>query len=142
MINPASTPRRKRTNRFGQFVLKRRNELGLTQREIADALGLEAKEFVGLIEKGQRRPNYERLPKLAQILNTSVVTLFQLIIWDTYPYLAEVIFSKKAQPVNVVKFKAESSVTKKLNALPLDSRQIIVRMIDSLYAEHIGNRKN
>lgn len=119
-------------------MLQRRTELGLTQREVAEALGLQAKEFVGFIERGTRQPNYERLPALAKILETSVVTLFQLVIWDSYPNLAKLIFGKKAQPIHVVHLKSEVSTVRKLNALPLDSKQVITKMINDLYADHMG----
>lgn len=55
---------------FNIRMKERRIEKGLTTRDIADALGVEIRT-VQLYEKGERRPDFERLSEIANMLETS-----------------------------------------------------------------------
>ena len=77
----------KHTNHFGPFIRQRRRELSLTQREVAAALKVSAPEFVGMIESGLRKPNFERLPALAEVLQVPVLEMIQMAFADVYPSL-------------------------------------------------------
>jgi transcriptional regulator with XRE-family HTH domain len=60
---------------FGVFLRNRRRELGLTQRQVAAAVGLKSIAFLSDIESGYRRPSRDLFPLLAQILKLDVETL-------------------------------------------------------------------
>jgi transcriptional regulator with XRE-family HTH domain len=53
---------------FGEFVREHRRRLGLTQRQIAQALGLRSIAYWSDVEANNRRPSRELLPALARVL--------------------------------------------------------------------------
>ena len=55
---------------FGEKLRKLRKESGLTQKQLADRLGL-AKSIVSYYENGSRYPSYDVLVKLARIFHVS-----------------------------------------------------------------------
>ncbi len=63
------------TESFGDFVKNRRKQLRLTQRVVAQALGMSSIAFVSEVEAGTRRLAETHWPKLAEILETSVEEL-------------------------------------------------------------------
>ena len=127
-----------RSNTLWAYVARRRKELDLTQQQVANALGLTSSEFVGLIERGRRQPNYERLPDLAEILETRVIDLFLMALQDVYPNLAFIL----AQPAQKsVRFRHRVSTVptdelrRRLDFLSSNVRQRIVEMINQLYED-------
>ncbi|OGG34820.1 hypothetical protein A2363_00025 [Candidatus Gottesmanbacteria bacterium RIFOXYB1_FULL_47_11] len=56
--------------KFGHRIQKRRQELGITQEELADRLNL-SRTHMGHIEQGRRSPSLEVLNKIAKALKTS-----------------------------------------------------------------------
>jgi transcriptional regulator with XRE-family HTH domain len=59
-------------------VLKRaRGEAGMTQRELAEQLGIKA-SHIAYLESGQRRPSMVLLQKLSRALDLNAYTLFML----------------------------------------------------------------
>ncbi len=60
---------------FGDFIRARRRELGLTQREVAGALGFRSVAFLSDIETGNRKPSRHWMPELARVLETDLATL-------------------------------------------------------------------
>jgi transcriptional regulator with XRE-family HTH domain len=120
----------KHTNHFGLFIRRRRRELSLTQREVAAALKVSAPEFVGMIEAGIRKPNFERLPALAEVLKVSTLEMIQLAFADVYPSLVGYLTSEQtAQTAKA------NRMGQKLYALAPSIRQPIIKMIDKFYAE-------
>lgn len=63
------------TESFGEFVKNRRKHLRLTQRDVAQALGMNSIAFISEVEAGTRHLAEEHWPKLAEILQTSVEEL-------------------------------------------------------------------
>jgi transcriptional regulator with XRE-family HTH domain len=57
----------KNTNKIGELLKTRRETLGLTQRSLADKLGVEA-SHVAYIENGQRRPSLKLVGRIADTL--------------------------------------------------------------------------
>jgi transcriptional regulator with XRE-family HTH domain len=53
---------------LGALIRRRRSELNLTQRQLADLLGVRA-SYVGYLEQGQRRPSLQLLNRLADTLS-------------------------------------------------------------------------
>jgi len=126
----------KHTNHFGPFIRKRRRELSLTQREVAAARKVSAPEFVGMIEAGLRKPNFERLPALAEVLQVPVLDMIQMAFADVYPSLIGYLTNEQtAQSAKA------SRMGQKLYALAPAIRQPIIKMIDKFYAERSVDRK-
>jgi transcriptional regulator with XRE-family HTH domain len=71
--------KRKRTadikERFGNAVRKRRQELGISQEELADRAELH-RTYIGDIERGARNLSLENIEKLAKALEVSISSLF------------------------------------------------------------------
>jgi transcriptional regulator with XRE-family HTH domain len=61
--------------KFGHRIQKRRQELGITQEELADRLDL-SRTHMGHIEQGRRSPSLEVLNKIAKALRTSPKDFF------------------------------------------------------------------
>jgi len=74
-------------NSFGSFVRARRKRLGLTQRQLADALGLKSAAFLSDIEAGNRNPSHSLFPALARILETDIK---DLLAYDVRTTLEEI----------------------------------------------------
>ena len=63
--------------RFGDNLKSARRRAGLTQLQIAEALGITASTYCGY-ETGKRQPDLSRLRRLAQLLHTSADALLSL----------------------------------------------------------------
>ena len=61
--------------RFGHAVRKRRQELGISQEELADRAELH-RTYIGDIERGARNLSLENIEKLAKALAVSISVLF------------------------------------------------------------------
>ncbi len=61
--------------RFGHAVRKRRQELGISQEELADRAELH-RTYIGDIERGARNLSLENIEKLAKALEVSISVLF------------------------------------------------------------------
>lgn len=61
--------------RFGKRIRELRALKGLTQEELAEAVGVST-DFISLIERGQRAPSFENLERLAEALGVNVAGLF------------------------------------------------------------------
>lgn len=60
---------------FGKNLYKKRTELGLTQEELAEKLGI-AKQSLSRMERGVMSPKFDRLEDIASQLNCTVTELF------------------------------------------------------------------
>jgi transcriptional regulator with XRE-family HTH domain len=67
----------KNTNQLGERVRSRREGLGLTQRSLAEKLGVEA-SHVAFIETGRRKPSLRLVARLADTLGLDRQTLLIL----------------------------------------------------------------
>lgn len=63
-------------NDLGQIIRKKREALGLTQIEVAEKAGLD-RNYIGMVERGERNPSYLSLIKIASGLNLSVDQLIK-----------------------------------------------------------------
>ncbi len=98
---------------FGEFVRDQRRQCGLTQREVAEALGLRSIAFLSDIEAGNRKPAPESLPALARVLKTDVELLRS---HDIRSPLAEVRTLLEAHPEYAVAFRRVVEHSKELGA--------------------------
>lgn len=62
--------------RFGRAVRKRRQELGISQEDLADRAGIH-RTYVGDVERGERNIALQNIEKLAKALGVSISTLFK-----------------------------------------------------------------
>jgi len=61
---------------FGATLRELRNERGLSQWDVADAAGLD-RNYVGMIERGERNPAVVNVVKIAKALGVSPAELFR-----------------------------------------------------------------
>ena len=61
---------------LAQLLWKRRNDLRLSQGEVADALGL-SRSYINLLERGLRKPSQETVAALANLLQISPMVIYQ-----------------------------------------------------------------
>lgn len=60
---------------LGKTIQKRRNDMNLTQEELADKIGI-SRAYMGYIEQGRYAPSLEVLEKLAKALRIPLGKLF------------------------------------------------------------------
>lgn len=86
------------TETFGQYVRSLREERGLTQRALSQAVGFRSLAHLSDIESGKRNPAKETLPKFAKALG---VTLAELESRDTRGPIeaAKVLFARRPEMV-------------------------------------------
>ena len=63
-------------NNLGQIIREKRETLGLTQIEVAEKAGLD-RNYIGMVERGERNPSYLSLIKIAKGLNMTVDRLIK-----------------------------------------------------------------
>jgi transcriptional regulator with XRE-family HTH domain len=98
---------------FGEFIRERRRQLGLTQRQVAEALGLKSIAFFSDIEAGHRKPARELMPALAGVLQTDIEALRS---HDIRSPLAEVRTLLQAHPEYAVAFRRVVDHSRELGA--------------------------
>lgn len=70
----------KNKEKLSVFLKKRRNAVGLNQRELAEKLGYTSPQFISNWERGLARPPVFKLRDLAKLLNSSPDDLFQMLL--------------------------------------------------------------
>ncbi len=60
---------------LGKRIQKRRKEIGLTQEQLADKIGV-SRQYMGFIEQARNVPSVEVLEKIARNLKISLSDLF------------------------------------------------------------------
>lgn len=122
-----------------EFVRQRREELNLTQVDIARAVGVTSGDFISLVEKGIRRLDLDRIPRLAEVLNTDPITLAKMAIEEQHPLLANTLFSTTK---NFRRIPTETDVAaKKLMQLPRHVRRMALSMIDVLFEKELDHSR-
>ncbi len=64
------------TRQLGKHIRSRRRQLGLTQEQLAEMIGV-GHQALSRIEQGKMAPKMDRLPSLAQSLQCTVADLFR-----------------------------------------------------------------
>jgi transcriptional regulator with XRE-family HTH domain len=79
--------------RFSRFIRRRREELQLTHQNLADLIQV-SPGFVSLIESGHRRLDLDRIPQLADALETDRTYLCWMAVIEGKPALFQEIFGE------------------------------------------------
>lgn len=116
---------------FGQYIRSLREEKGLTQRALSQAVGFRSLAHLSDIESGKRNPAQETLPKFAKALGVSVKELESR---DTRGPIeaAKVLFSRKPEMVGAFLKVIEA-------ARKMDAEELVARVTrESLGGAAIG----
>jgi transcriptional regulator with XRE-family HTH domain len=95
---------------FGKRLAQRRQEMGMTQSELARALGVTS-QYISITEQGKRSPSLTFLAGLARLLG---VTTDYLIIGE-----------KQAVPDIIPLIKADSSLPLKIRNALVDTIEVV-----------------
>lgn len=68
--------------RYGNAVRKRRQELGISQEQLADRAGIH-RTYVGDVERGERNLSLTNIERIARALEITVSDLFRLYEIET-----------------------------------------------------------
>lgn len=60
---------------LGKKIQKRRQDIGLTQEELGEKVGI-SRAYMGYIEQGRYAPSLEVLEKIAKVLKTPISNFF------------------------------------------------------------------
>ena len=61
---------------LGKKIQKRRNEIGYTQEELGDKVGI-SRAYMGYIEQGRYAPSLEVLERIAKVLKSHISHFFE-----------------------------------------------------------------
>jgi transcriptional regulator with XRE-family HTH domain len=86
--NPASS--------FGELIRQRREQLGLSQTEVARRVEIRSPEFIGMVEVGKRPIPLDRVPALADALEFDRVDLCKAALAERHPILYDALFRGKS----------------------------------------------
>ena len=75
-----STARSSSSEALGTFLKTRREKVGLTQKQVADALGYTTPQFVSSWERGEREPPMNVIWRLASIYHLSAEKIFDVML--------------------------------------------------------------
>lgn len=64
------------SKKFGAFIAKKRNELGLTQEELSFESG-HHRTYIGMIERGERNITYVNVLKLSKAFGLTLSKMFE-----------------------------------------------------------------
>jgi transcriptional regulator with XRE-family HTH domain len=149
-----------RLTKLGFLITDRRKELEspisgrkpMTQRDLADALGIKSSEHIHYIEKGRRSLEVGKLAKLAKALQMPALEVLKAWIWDNAPEVAVALLEgndpkalkELADGSNIVEVKVTPPVHQhllKLANLTPNSRRQVLLMTDTLFeTEQRANR--
>lgn len=129
------------TTPLARILRQRREQLQLTQADVARALDIQSSEFIGLVENGQRRLDLNRVPQLAGVLKLDTETLCRLALFEAAPQFALSLFGAKIKtfvPTAARKCQAESvqmspeqtAIYQRLYALPSGLRLTVLELIE------------
>ena len=82
----------KKLSRPDQIVAHRRQELRLSQTELAGKLGYTNVNFISMVEGGKSKVPLERSIDFAEALEIDVKWFIEQVMRDRYPKVAEVLF--------------------------------------------------
>lgn len=78
--------------RFSRLIRQRREELHLTQQQVADVLDV-SPDFLSLVESGERRLSLDNVALLAHALAITPSFLCRLALHERSPFFFQALFS-------------------------------------------------
>jgi transcriptional regulator with XRE-family HTH domain len=81
-------------DRVSAILAARRKQLNLTQKTISDYLGLKSPEHIGLIERGKRSIDLNRVPLLADIIKFDRADLTKVWLAENAPLSYAALFGE------------------------------------------------
>ena len=103
--------------RVGKRIKQRREQLGLTQEQFAERLGV-ATNYISTIERGASFPRYEKLVAIINALETSADAIFCDVITCSSEYKSCMLLDE-------------------MRALPLEEQNRILEILDFLVQQSI-----
>ncbi len=107
--------------RVGKRIKQRREQLGLTQEQFAERLGV-ATNYISTIERGASFPRYEKLVAIINALETSADAIFCDVIACSLEYRS-------------------CMLSEKLSELPPEERVRILETVDFLIQQSLRMRR-
>jgi transcriptional regulator with XRE-family HTH domain len=135
------SPRRKREvlmTTFRNFIRRRREDLGFTQYQMAEKIGLAegSGDYVSLLESGKKSVDYSRIPVIAKALRVNARELGLLFLSEKEPkFFASLEERKVRRPADDNTDQA-LEIAEKLLSLPKKDMDTIAALIESSYQAH------
>lgn len=107
--------------RVGKRIKQRREQLGLTQEQFAEKLGV-ATNYISTIERGASFPRYEKLVAIINALETSADAIFCDVVTHSLEYKSYMLLDK-------------------MRDLPPEEQNRILETLDFLVQQSIKMRK-
>lgn len=107
--------------RVGKRIKQRREQLGLTQEQFAEKLGV-ATNYISTIERGASFPRYEKLVAIINALETSADAIFCGVVTHSLEYKSYMLLDK-------------------MRDLPPEEQNRILETLDFLVQQSIKMRK-
>ena len=107
--------------RVGKRIKQRREQLGLTQEQFAEKLGV-ATNYISTIERGASFPRYETLVAIINALETSADAIFCAVVTHSLEYKSYMLLDK-------------------MRDLPPEEQNRILETLDFLVQQSIKMRK-
>lgn len=126
----------KQYSKLSTLVKDRRKALGLTQRQVADALGIKSPDFISLVEAGTRTIAYDRCRELAAVLKVNSKDLLFMMIAENNPGVAEILATGKLSRSGLSIREQELELVTRMQRLPRPARKVVTTMVDQLLAAH------
>jgi transcriptional regulator with XRE-family HTH domain len=122
---------------FSDFIRQRRLELRLKQADIAAELHV-TEEAVGHWESGRRRPELNKVPRLASVLKVQPQALCRKSLDEWYPAFYDGLFSDRPQPMRYLE-AADRDSGRKLLAPGTPDRSALEA--DVIVGDGLGERE-
>lgn len=118
----------------GKRIKSRREELGMTQEELAHKLGYKSKSSLSKIEKGKTDIGQSDLPRFAEVLQTTVADLMgwesseEKDIGEIVTKIADIV--EKPSKIGRTLTLEEAELIERYRTLDSDGKDIIEKLID------------
>jgi hypothetical protein len=119
--------------RMADLLRCRREQLGMSQKQVGFGLGMKSGDFVCLVEAGRRTFPIGQLPELARVLQIPGRDLLHFALIEAHPQLASMLASSKAAGRVSIR-QEEEELVRQAMALPRAARRTVQSLIEQLSA--------
>ena len=120
---------------IGTRIKERREELGLTQQELADRMGYKSKVSISNVEHDHEDLTSTRVQKFAKALET---TPAYLMGWQSVGDVMHALLSGNREDIS----QEEKTMLDHFRRITPQTQKIVTNIIDTEYAEIIEKEKN